>query len=382
MLFPKKVLCSSFLLLTIFSSAQDFDDLIANNRQIDCGDIYYNASSIIEKFYQNNEINKIYNFLNYWESKCGKIDETIRLKNVLDISLNRFNEQSISKSTIEQLVNYKRILKIRSDSVFFEDTFLMGFDFNRLNKQNNDVDKLIRKIARSSSAGTSDQKLLLDFYRSDDPSFNQIKNSPNNSKLKTAFNQYSDETLRMWELHYALSASAIQNYGELAIFGTRPGVAITAGGKQLRHNIDAVIDLRFGPSDEEYSFLYQDELLTDDKWSSVYIGAEYTYDILRSNKFDIGLSSGIGYESITAVEGDDDEDIDGKFLESLNTNLGMVFKYKYGRNGGYVGLNLRYNWVDYSNRGGTPLQGNYLNLRLTFGKTISYERSERLELLN
>jgi len=62
-------------------------------------------------------------------------------------------------------------------------------------------------------------------------------------------------------------------------------------------------------------------------------------------------------------------------------NIGVVFKYKYGKRGGYLGLHLRYNWADYDNPGGTRLNGEYFNARLTIGNIFNSTKSFRLQNL-
>jgi hypothetical protein len=89
----------------------------------------------------------------------------------------------------------------------------------------------------------------------------------------------------------------------------------------------------------------------------------------------------LGYESITALSVDEDSDDDDKILGSFNRNAGLVLKYKYGRKSRYFGLHFRYNWADYNNRGGTQLDGNYLNVRLIWGRLFSFNRNNKLNNL-
>lgn len=370
-----------FCLVLSLAQGQDFDDIISKNRFVDCQDVSFNALSIIKDFNDNNQTQKIYEFLNYWESKCGASEITNRLKTILDIKYGRFDSFTMNSSTIEDMANYKGNLKFVRDSTSLINE-IPEFSYIRQDlKLMSSLNSLTQYIAQSSSAGSQDNQYILNFYADPNPSFSAIKTAPNSSKLKFLHANAYEEARKMWQWHYAFVGGVVNYQGDLSIFGTRPFIGMALGAKRLRHNLDMVVDFRLGPSKEEYSFVYQGDLITDDSWNAFYVGAEYTYDFINTNKIDLGVSGGIGYESITAIQGDEDTDEDGKFLESFNTNAGLVFKYKYGKRGGYAGLQLRYNWADYSNRGGTPLQGNYLNLRLTFGKLFNFDRHERLQNL-
>jgi hypothetical protein len=356
--------------------AQSFDDIISENKYIDCTDVSYNAASIIEESYRDNQIERIYDFLDYWESKCGEIEEINRIRTILDINQNKLIAQSLSEATIEDLMYYRSSLNPINENM------IKSFRFDRDYYQSlASIDDLTQEMSRNSRSNTLDGNLILDFYADPNPSFDKIKTAPNSSKLKELHTNVYNKTYRMWEWHYALMTGATEHYGNISLFGIRPNFGIAFGVKNLRHNLDVVIDFRAGPSSEEFEFVYEGELLKDDTWTGTYFGLEYTYDFINTKKFDIGISPGLGYDRITVVNGEDDDEVDPKFLSSFNRNIGVVFKYKYGKRGGYLGLHLRYNWADYDNPGGTRLNGEYFNARLTIGNIFNSTKSFRLQNL-
>jgi hypothetical protein len=359
------------------NTAQNFDEIISSNRYINCDDVTLNASTMIRGFYDNKQIDKIYEFLTYWESKCGEIEEIYRLRTVLDINGNQFNSLSISEETIEDLLYYRNLRNAESNSI-------NNFDGgeSELDRSLKSLDQLIQTIARNSNPRTIDERLIVDFYAQEKPTFAAIKNAPNTSRVKEMHSEAYQRAYRMWQWHWAFAGGVYVPYGNISLFGTRPTVGLVMGGKHLRHNIDLIMDIRVGPSEEDYTFVYQGDVITDDTWTGIYFGAEYTFDFINTKTFDVGISPGIGYESITALSTDEDSDDDGKFLESFNYNVGLVVKYKYGKRGAYVGLQVRYNWADYENFGGTPLNGEYLNVRLTLGKIFNFDRHFRLQNLD
>lgn len=367
------ILCSFFVL---GSYGQSFDDVVSSNKYIDCKDVSYNAASIISEAYSNNQTNRIYEFLDYWESKCGNLEVVNRIRTILDINDGKFLTKTFSQETIGNLIFYRSSLNpfdnIQGRKNYFSEDYYQSLA---------SIDDLSKEMASNSRASTLDGELILDFYSAEEPSFSKIKNVGNSSELKELHNETYNKTLRMWQWHYAFITGAIQNYGNISLFGIRPNFGFAFGAKSLRHNLDVVLDFRAGPSDEDYTFIYQGDLLEDDTWTGVYIGFEYTYDFINTKKFDVGISPGLGYDNITAVSGDEDSGDDSKFLPSFNRNIGLVFKYKYGQKGGYLGLHFRYNWADYNNPGGTRLDGEYLNIRLTIGNIFNSYRNFRLQNL-
>ena len=367
-------LCFCITLSTV--NGQTFDDIISSNKYVDCQDVSFNTVAIIGQLYTTNKLDDVYEFLDYWEAKCGFKEPIFRLRTILNIKTNTFEADSISSSLIEHLITYR----VRNDFDWF--TY-----FNYPNKFRDNIlkeieyDSLTQNIATNTLSNDLDESLILDFYSSETPSFEKIKKAPSHSRLNQAYNEVYTETFRKPQFHFAFLAGGIKNYGGISIFGTRPSLGFLLGGKQLRHNFDLILDIRIGPSKESYSFLYEGSLITDDSWTGMYLGGEYTYDIIQSNKIDIGISPGIGLDRITALNTDNDYGEDSKFLSGFNSNIGLVFKYKYGTKGKYVGMHFRYNWISYNNPGGTQLNGEYLGIRLTFGSIYESFRYSRLKNL-
>ncbi|MEL7222518.1 MAG: hypothetical protein AAGJ93_14445 [Bacteroidota bacterium] len=358
----------------LVTNAQSFDDLVSSNKYIDCQDVSFNAFPIIEKLYADRKIDRLLEFLDYWESKCGPNEPAFRIRNILKIDRGEFDSDVISLEWIDLLIMYRSNLEERKKVP-------SGLPVSDLAQRMLLLDNLSREMAGGMFSINEDETLLLDFYGSESPNFTRIRLASEASKLKRIHRDVERKTSWQPELHLAFVTGLSQNNGNISLFGTRPNFGLVMGGKQRRHNYDLVLDFRAGPSRDQYSFVYRDSLITDDIWTGMYVGLEYTYDFVHSKKLDVGLSPGIGYDRLTALTADNEYGIDPLFLSSFNHNLGLVFKYRYGRNGGYIGLHIRYNWVNYSNPGGTPLDGEYLNVRLTLGSIFDHWRENRLRNL-
>lgn len=353
--------------------AQTFDDIMLKKRYVNCMDVSFNAPEMIRSLREKNELDSLYSFLNYWESKCGYNESIESIRVLLDIKTANFDSTAITDALFSTLLSYKRF--------YWRENYDLGSpEYAQLHKT---LQEEKHKIASDIQATYStDESLIQDFYITAPVNFNKIKQaSSKESKLKRLYDKEVQEALRIPEFHAALFLGYYHPFGKLDVFGPHASIGGILGARQLRHNYDLVLDVRFGRSKDDYSFIYNGNLVTDDKWTSFYMGFEYTYDFIASKKFRLGASPGVAYNGITAVPADEKKDQDAKFLPGLDLNGGLAAKYAFGKNGCYAGLQARYHWVDHRNQGGTELNGNYLSIRLIFGSIFNYDRENRLRVL-
>jgi hypothetical protein len=373
----KRILSLFFLIGSAASvQAQSFDDVMIKNRYVNCQDVTFNASGMISTLYKKNQLDSLYSFLDYWQSKCGKIESIFRLRLLLDIKSANFDPESVSTETFGYMLGYK-------PRPYYYHTFYDRTNFNNDYTQAlKNVDDQITAIGKDIEQTYSvDESLLKEFFTSDSASFADLKKTPaTESKLRKIYDQRLTETLNMPEFHWAFFLGYYHPFGKLDVFGPHPTLGMMGGFKKFRHNFDLVMDIRMGPSQNEYEFIYKGALMKDDKWTGFYFGLEYTYDFIHAKKIRVGISPGFGFNGITAVPGDDDNDEDSKTLPSYDANGGLAVKYLFGRTA-YAGLQIRYHWVDHRNPGGTELNGNYLSARLIIGSIFNYDRTYRLRQL-
>jgi hypothetical protein len=369
----KKILATGVpVLLCLALQAQSFDDIIYKRQYVSCNDVSYNAPELIHSLHGKGETDSLYQFLDYWESKCGSVEYITAIRTVLDIKTANFDSAVVTEELLASLMQYK------------ENGALLDYPGyrNELAQLHQNLQKETRAIAADvQQTYSADEALLIDFFKSDQASFANMKQATaRDSKLKKLYDKKITETLRIPQMHVAGFASYYQPFGKLDVFGPHAGIGGLFGINQLRHTLDLAFDIRFGRSASEYQFVYQGNLMQDDRWTSAYIGLEYTYDFYSGKKFKAGISPGVAYNGVTAVPADDDDD-DPRILPALDVSAGLSFKYTVSKRGAYAGLQTRYHWVDHRNAGGTELTGSYLSVRLIFGSIFNYQREYYLSQL-
>lgn len=365
--------------VTCVAAAQSFDDMMLRKPYVNCKDVTFNAARLIEQLYKTSEIDSLYGFLEYWEGKCGDQEAIYQLRLLLDIKTANFDTTQVSNELFNHLLAAKP--SQHDPSFFYPFPQPANTDYDvALKNINTEIKKIAASIEQTYSV---DEALIVKFYKSDSSDFTSIKNaSTTTSKLKRIHEQEIKQVLRMPEHHIAFFTGYYQPFNKLEVFGPHATLGLMGGFKQRRNNFDLVLDIRMGRSKDEYEFIYNGTLMKDDRWTSIYAGLEYTYNFIEVKKFRVGISPGIGYNGITAVRGDDDEDKDAKTLPSYDANVGLAFKYHFGKAGGYAGLQLRYHWVDHHNAGGTELNGSYLSARLILGSIFNEWRVYKLKRLD
>jgi len=157
--------------------------------------------------------------------------------------------------------------------------------------------------------------------------------------------------------------------GNAVRLGVHPSVGLVFGGRGKWNEINLDISLRFGRTPQDYTVLRNGTLYNRHFYEGAYGGLEYTRYLYRTLHFEAGLTAGIGYDTFDIANDKDDNSNDYlKPLElgSLNLNSGLRFNF-YVSPRIYFGLEGKFNYLSYNNRGGTPVNGNAYTITLFIG---------------
>ena len=133
---------------------------------------------------------------------------------------------------------------------------------------------------------------------------------------------------------------------------------------------------RFGSAASSYHVLYSDTVRTTRHYFGAFIGLHLGYGVINFKSTSIYLLGGLGYDGFDSVEITTPGENSNVEIGSLNVNGGIGIQH-FPKKGGYLGAELLYNAIHYQNPGGTPLDGNGITLRLTFGFIYQTYRSHR-----
>lgn len=157
---------------------------------------------------------------------------------------------------------------------------------------------------------------------------------------------------------------------DLKVLGNHPSVGISFGGRTVRDELDFALQFRFVNSKNSYDVLRQNTLYSRDAYFGGYIGVDYIRYIIHKTGYELGWLAGAGYDGfdITSFsDGNYNTDyLKPLSINSFNFNTGLRFNYFFNARG-FIGLQSRYNFINYGNKGGTSLRGDAISIDLLFG---------------
>lgn len=95
--------------------AQSFDKTIKKSGRVKCEDVDQYAPEIINTYFDKNQIDDIYDFLEYWDSKCARKEKIIQIRTLIEIHRNTYDSNLISQHTIEELIAYRNNFTSKSN---------------------------------------------------------------------------------------------------------------------------------------------------------------------------------------------------------------------------------------------------------------------------
>jgi hypothetical protein len=361
---------------SIFSQHFSFDQIISKNAIIRCEDVQYNAYNIIKGLYERKQIDSLYLFIDYWEEKCGPLEVSFRTKQLLNIEQGRFSPERINSEWIEFLIAYKAILDHglpKPQSVE---------DLN-ISQQLDYLNTFLYNYARSipSPKYSLDAQLVLAFYSAKHPTFDKISQaSPEESRLSEFYHHEwkRTEQTAVWDILF--NAGYYRPFWKLERFGGHPVLGMGYGYGVKRHTAILQLDFYAGPSRDDYTIVYNGSKITQRKWTGMYVGLEYYYQIIKKDIFSFAISPGIGYDGITVVPSENQYGEESKALRSINGSVGFQGRYRYDDQHS-LGVVIRINRADFNNTGGTELHGGYVTFKIFWSFMDDVRTSTRRRLL-
>lgn len=223
----------------------------------------------------------------------------------------------------------------------------------------------------------NDQTMILQAYAGYlEPFTAALKDRTCTSALSKYYARHVNRVERRAKVDAAFIVGTWMPYGNANTLGTHPSFGFLFGFSKKRMMFDMVMEFRTGKPNNSYQVMHQGLLVTTDHYFGGYFGVDVGYEFMSYGRSRFYFMTGIAADGFDSIEPEEDQK--GKSFFVLNLNAGAGWKL-FTRDGSYVGLDLRHNWMNYENTGGTPLDGNAVTLRLLYG-IIKNDKQKR-ELL-
>ncbi len=382
-----RITAFSILVIHLFSSSQataqnnNLENLLVK-RQVGCADISLSSSEYIPYYIENNLMDSALMVLSYWGEKCGNTEPVLRTNLLLSLELFYFDEAMIPDDFLQRMSVFSdRMQMTRDNNTFVYNYHQAAFDYVPVG---GDFDQWTMKFAQNLldkyEPGTQGYFLSLWYSGATDTAYSLLNTYPYNTfKVGLAYNELIQHYLDLPSTNISGFASTWIPLGPLESMGVHPEIGMTYGLKHRQNLYELVMGVKFIKTPEEY--LTRRDKNTDweysDEFSGVYFGFEYSRDLIPNKRNGPFFSIGTAYDAITTLTEDTDNKIDASTSGSYNFNLGGGYRL-FLNNRSYLGLQARYNIVDYTLKDLFDKKGHVLTIRLTYGILQNAYRDSQL----
>ena len=243
--------------ITVTANSQNLDHLMTR-RYVSCQDIEYNSSFLVPGYFQKGEIDSLNYVLDYWQKRCGYNSLIFQTRTLLDIQQRKFNEASIDRSWIYQLMDIsvnQRPYEASRYSWRFNYTNSLYYGF---------IDSLARDLDKNDLSES--ERFLVRLY-SGNANMSDLKDKYPGSKINVYYSQFVDSISRLPEFTMSLYTGGFFPAKSGATLGNHGLIGFGFGGIFYKNSIDLLLDFKFGPPKEPYNVLYNDSIITSDKYT-------------------------------------------------------------------------------------------------------------------
>jgi len=380
------IICILFIVSASFVFSQSQPDTVVVEESTYCETIAYNSTNLIMYFYSVKDYDSVEIILNNWQSSCGISEPIVRTRILFSIIENNFNESLYDSTIVDYVLNYlKRMDTASTADLYYNYQYYFGF-------------VPIREEYDYFTQCVADSLLQLVFYNPMELFFSELYANVladpvkeiqtdtiyNNTEFKSYYYKRVDKYRFKPELNINFFTGIWIPFDNAALLGNHPVLGFQLGAHFQKMTYNFTLAFRILKSKNEYTILRNGNIETTDNFFGGYIGVDVEREILKFRKNEFDILAGIGYDGFTSVitnteDNNPDNDV-GNSISSVNTNFGLGYRY-YLTNKRYIGLQGKYNFVNYVNTGGTNLSGDNITISLFYGGFSNSQKDYELNEL-
>ncbi|CAN5314340.1 hypothetical protein BH10BAC4_BH10BAC4_08030 [soil metagenome] len=159
--------------------------------------------------------------------------------------------------------------------------------------------------------------------------------------------------------------------GQLTPLGIHPELGFQLGSKKDKSEFDFTMVFKFLNTPNYYYAKRNGTPELTNHFFGGYIGLDYRRDVYRKDKHEVSLLAGGGLDGFDVFNYNNTKTKTASIL-TYNLNIGVGYRFYY-KNMSYIGVNVNYNFVDYTVNNVVDFTGNPVTIRLVFGN-VSADR--------
>ena len=399
------------------TKAQEIDvEMLILRSTINCHDIVFGATRLIPQYHENRDSDTIPALLSFWEGRCGMPEPLMRYKVLRNIQQGVFHENQLPPRVLNYLYDYRDAAETTAAqyaNYYFD---FDAWDYVAMYPGYNDFTLALAGVLKDLPNLQPIEAFFVDFYTHDFEqamvmlesgalegsvldSLYQLRDRP--LRVQPTQGQYQPDALRgdayeaagqhrpestpitvgrtrarqqpnLFEVpafHWGASLGFWTPRGSLSTLGNHPQLGFLVGATQKRWLFGFDARLGFLNTPVEYQVIFDNEPYDTRSFTQIYLGGHAGLALLHQYPNALYLLLGMGYDGIDPIKHShrSEEAFRGPdVIHSYNFNGGLSFK-RVLESQHFIGFNIRFNLVDYKNKGGTDLSGNVITAGVTFG---------------
>lgn len=380
------------LIMSLKTTAQNHYKIVGQEDQYDkrslyfCDETAYYSSKSFVQYMQSKQYDSASYILNNWERECGIREPIFRARVMLAMARNQDADMLIDEQTFNQIFDYEsRAEMLRTRNYIQYDYGRPYYGYIPIGQEFDSFLISFFKGVYEKANRKSVNYLLSEYYSiSTDSLLYRIQSEEYiGTNLYNEYYRRVNKYLYKPELHYAFLAGIWIPTGDARILGMHPEVGMQVGAKYKKINIDLTVAFKFLKSKTPYyaTRVRSDKsvVYTDDFFGG-YFGLDGGYDIITKKNHEVQLLTGIGIDGFDAIEADTINNLKSESTWTYNFNFGCGYRY-YFSGTGYIGLQCKYNIVNYALRDVIDFTGNPITIRFVIGGLSNTNKNYQLNRL-
>ncbi len=358
-------------------------------------DVIYNIASLTPGLYKERKYDTVRQLVSYYERNYGNGVLVVPMRILLDIKDRDFKEGLVASDPfrpgkVQSELEYERdILRLLSGfSEVCEHMVQPNYYSEEQQSHYIPYLSLIGTLADSLKRIPDlkpAERFLLSFYAHPSDTLLRALDGIeyNGTVIQRAWRTAKADRASLRGFSLGLTSGAWMPTGNLSLLGPKPYVGFLIGGRAPKYSIEFAMLCKFLNSANPYLVNEGDTLYTTQHHFGAYVGLDGMYELAgkRRNRLEALGGLGIDVMDVLSATGKTKAPTT-KTLVSVNINAGLGYRLiltdkvrvvvKYGRSvqevkRSYLCVQVKYQYLHYNNKGGTPLDGGGWLIGLIYG---------------
>jgi hypothetical protein len=381
----RRVLIIIFVLISTSAFAQNIDQKLLVQTP-NCENVAFNSARLIEHYFEKKNYDSISVVFNRWEDFCGTTEPLFRLKVLHQIQIGKYSEDWMEK---DYLMNFIFLYLDRLDyskmpnAKLIYEQYKIPFGYISLNSPFDDLIVVwANSLLERNNLLPAERAFCLLYTNQPDAFWQMLKDKKlSGTKLQEVYAEQVRKTEKSIEGNFGFMTGIFLPTENLAkVIGSKAMYGIQGGMKINKIQYDLTILMKSGKASQDYEVFYENAVTSTNYFLGGYVGADISYQVLNNFKRELDILGGIGGDFADVIKSDTEKKIKGKELGSFNFNVGLGYRF-YSKRMNYLGIQAKYNIVNFNNKQGTDLGGNYMSLILTYNLFGNIQKDSMMKRL-